>query len=149
MRPANLSSNFARAWEVSNQEAPATLAAFLVHCPWAHPFWSWYLVSVITLENIPNMKPAVRTYSRAEFEFIVMALNPERPDPDPDNAETFFYLLPPNYVHQFHGVTKEQAAQCAGDFTQAIVGGLSPDTDLRTAHQQWFAAWLNRKQGES
>ncbi len=116
---------------------PAGLDRWLLHCPLSHPFWPWCVVSVISLRDVPGMKPAVITTPGATHEVMIFALDP---DFHPDdrwctggagrwNART---LTPANLVEQLVGLTDEHANELVFLFAHSCCDGLtSPDSDYR------------------
>jgi hypothetical protein len=114
-----------------------------VHGPY-HPLWSWWQVSVITLEDVPGFPPANKQYPEAQWEFSVTSLNAgpgcDRKTVDIDAIErgdrkaTPGFLTPQDVVVQFHAVTRDQAAQVCEHAVDAIVAGQSCDSD----HRQWW-----------
>ncbi len=122
----------------------ATLQSWLVNATGYHPFWSWWQISVVHLRPIPGeSKPANKHYPSAEFEFMILSLNPEYPPPDPDlGHEGFKYLLPPDVVVQFDGIPDDKAGEIAMMAAALVVRGTaSPDSDWR--------AWWKRAVEES
>jgi len=120
---------------------PASLDLYLVHCPAAHPLWSWYVVSGCSLADLPGVPPARKHYPEAEWEVSIFALNPEH-DGDlmvwlrgPASATLAWrHLEPVNVVEQFHGVDRDGANRILGFMARAIVNGtISPDSDAREA----------------
>lgn len=90
------------------------------------------MISVIHLRDIEGAKPANKQYPEAEYEFLIVSLNPDH-QPDPDNAAaTFRHLTPIDVAEQFHGLTDEQAKELCELAVRTIVDGVaSPDQDWR------------------
>lgn len=142
---------YGRAWltkhtsgQTPKPDWDASLAQWQLNVPKAHPFWSWWLVNLVHLRPIEGVRPAHKKYPEAEYEFLVMALDPDSnmaldpdskiPDPDTVLADTVFYryLMPPDFVHQFHGLDDTQAKElCKLAIRTVVRGGLSPDQDYR------------------
>lgn len=117
----------------------ATLGCWILSIPGAHPWWHGYMLSIISLADIPGVSPATKHYPEATHEIVVFALDPDVELPDPDNAKDFrpAFLTPANLVEQIHGVTDEQATGIAERLGRAFVDGIaSPDTDYRSHTQQ-------------
>lgn len=113
----------------------ATLAMWLVEAPWAHLAWDKWLVSIIHLRDIPNVKEAKKKYPEAEYELMVAALDPQHPI-DLDNPRWIF-LQPVDLVEQFHGVDDAVAVHIIELLVDRVVAGvLSPDSDYRRAWQE-------------
>lgn len=140
----------ARAWKLDTTElktaiggeAPdAEVATWLVNGSF-HPFWSWWQVGVVTLDDIPGFPPANRQYPEAQWEFSITSLNAgprcDLIEVDIDALERGEipavpgHLTPQDVVVQFHGVTREQAATICELAVAAIVGGQSCDSDFRS-----------------
>lgn len=112
----------------------ASLGMWHLHCPGAHPLWTWYVVTLIHLRDIPGVAPAKKHYPEAAYEFIVMALNPDGGVPvQPGQLpRQLCYLTPFDHVLQFHGTTDEQAVRVVELYLRACTNGrLSPDQDYR------------------
>jgi hypothetical protein len=131
--------------------APATLLWWLITAPAYHPLWSQYVLSVVTLEDVPGTRPATLHFPGATHELGVLALNPGNPPERltaeelqrrADAGEGFSYLLPVNIAHQFTATDDEmrQLAElaCAG----VVNGALNPETaDAPTRiREEWLTA---------
>lgn len=148
MRTADLRGPTASAWKLKKpiggrKDWEACLESWILNGPGFHPAWAWWQISVVHLRDIPDVPPAVKHYPKAEYEFSITALNPEKGMPDIDLLEagkdwgepnTSKFLLPQDVAKQFHGVGDEQAAKICTAAIRAIVSGfLSPDQDHRSA----------------
>lgn len=148
-------SGVAQAWLIPlNQESvdahikewgypPATIRQWFVVGPY-HPFWHWWMVSVIDLKDHDGMPPAHKQYPEAEYEFMIMSLNGEVNIEACDTGDFenrgFKYLTPPDVVFHFHGVTEEQACEICDAAVSLIVKGQSCDSDFR----EYWKAMLAR-----
>ena len=139
-----------RAWEVTRPtQSPeawtGNIIQFQVNRPGAHPFWSWWVLSVVHLRDIPNVRPAHKNYPEAEYELLIVALDPEKPMPEPTPDQetpgvTYAFLTPVDVAYQFHGLTDDQAAELGRMAARTIVNGhLSPDQDYRQAWRATLA----------
>lgn len=113
----------------------AGIAHWLLHCRWAHPFWSWYTVSGIHLRPIEGVRPPAKYFPEATHEVMILALHPKM-SPDPDKLSTgeqaMEYLTPIDLSHQVTGLTDDQFKQLVQDIIVTIVEGrASPDQDWR------------------
>jgi hypothetical protein len=135
-----MESTFCKVWEIPKEVLagnPSVLVSYVVHCPNAHAFWSWWLVSVIHLRPVEGQPPAVLRYPEAQYEFSTIAIEP--PERVPHNKlarpEAPFKLMMPMDVEvQFHGVTDEQAGTvCALSVRSMVQGVAYPDSDYRSA----------------
>ena len=143
MRDPDYKGNGTAAWrvDISNPMTAgqtATLSSWLVTGPF-HPAWNHWAISVIHLREIEGTKPANKQYPEAEYEFLIVSLNPDH-QPDPDNpTETFHYLTPIDVVEHFHGLNDVQAEELCELCVRAIVDGrASPDQDWRP----WWKACI-------
>ena len=100
----------------------ASLATWLLYLPFQHPLWSHYLLGVCHLRSIPGVIPAVRQYRGAQYELLVLALDPKH-RADPANRETLWPLSPQNYVRQFHDLTDDQARELGRRMVERFVNG--------------------------
>jgi hypothetical protein len=129
-----------RAWKLTpspkNVDQTATLGWWLLNVPGAHPFWSWWQVMLVHLRDIPGQsKPAFKRYPNAEYEFFVVAINPEQcPNPEPDSDE-YPFLTPFDVVEQFDVKGSDRDAQCIVEAAvrMIVAGQISPDQDYRSA----------------
>jgi hypothetical protein len=143
MREPDFEGTGGRAWRIAirpedrdHVDQEASLAAWHLNCPHAHPFWSWYMVTLIHLRDVPGMsKPATKQYPGASHEVIVMSLNPDHALTEPGQIQhPLYYLEPFDHVIQFDGTTDEQAIRVIELYVRACVDGhISPDQDYREA----------------
>lgn len=126
----------------------ACLAIWVLDRPGAHAFWSSWGASVVHLRPISGVEPAKLNYPEAEFEIQVIALNP-KPEIDPDVGPIPF-LMPPDLVYQFHGVSDRDAVRLLNLFVHSVVEhGVSPDSDWRERNEKMLAATLDHlRQGK-
>ena len=121
-----------------------TLCLYLLNCPWAHPFWSWYHISGIHLRDIPGVKPANKQFPEAEHEIQILSLNPKTQH-DPDKLATgeqqLDFLTPMDLCHQVAGLTDDQFKQLVQIVVMTIVDGhAGPDSDYR----EWWKKMIDR-----
>jgi len=126
-----------RAWLVGRPDddhvdTTAAVATYLLSVPGAHPFWSWWVLSVVHLRDIPGQsKPPTRRYPEAEHELLIAALDPGT-QPDPGDPTTFRYMTPIDVCEQFHGLDDDGALTLARLSVLSICrGDASPDQDWR------------------
>lgn len=116
----------------------ATMALWLLHCPGAHPMWSYYVMCLIHLRPIPGeTQPAHREYPEAEYELIVGAVDP-KVEPDPDDIEGFArrVMSPLDQRDQFHGVTDRHACHVVELMARACTDEiLCPESGFRQLWQ--------------
>jgi hypothetical protein len=146
VRPPDV-DGLARAWLLENKSDVAdhqgTLAMWLVTAPWAHPFWSWWSVGCLHLRPIAGVKPAYKRYPEAEFEFLILSIDPDwTPTDDSETlAKTGLpFLTPPDVIEQFRGVSDRDAIRITEAAVRAICAGrMSPDQDYRSVWKSLIA----------
>lgn len=129
-----------KAWRMPldmDDKAHSTLKQWAVFCPKAHPFWSWFVVSVVHLRPVPGLPYPKLFDARSQWEIGVLACNlkTER-EFDMLRPETWKVMLPPNSMMQFHGPLGDEDAMAVVDgLVEAFVRGqVSPDSDARGSH---------------
>ena len=100
----------------------AGIAIWLMHIPGPSPAWHHYALSIITLQDYPDIPKATLNYPEAEFEVMVMAVDSSK-NPQPDDLKSISFMQPVNYIEQFHGVSSEEAAMVARVLVKAFVEG--------------------------
>lgn len=149
MRYPDIKGSTCAAWNLKIPNNPAEkawtacLESWILNGPGYHPAWAWWQVSVVHLRDIPGVRPSAKHYAEAEYEFMIIAFNPQRGNPDLEAIDDGRewgdmrkpkFLFPHDVCKQFHGVNDEQAAQICAAAVSAIVNGyLSPDRDFREA----------------
>lgn len=149
-------SGIARVWKIAHGEelraahlrefgyADSAVSTYIINGPY-HPLWSWWFMGVVSLEDVPGAPRAHHQYAEAEYELMILSINPEIEDgvlravPDiaaierGDLGERGYlgYLDPADLVFQFHGVTREQAESLGDTVAQRIAAGQSCDQDYR------------------
>jgi len=129
----------------------ATIAGYLLFCPGAHAFLSWWMTSVIHLRDIPGVPPAKIIVPGATHEILCVTINPERcPDPDPEHTEDFHYLRPIDQAVQFIAPSDAAAtAVLAALVNRIVIGDISPDSDYRSVWQKYIQLKSAAARGES
>lgn len=115
---------------------PFTLFQAVITSSGEHAFWSNYLLSICHLKDVEGTEPAIKHYPEAEYELLVMALDPES---KPDDANTWKYLTPPNVVVQFHGCDEEGAKKVGEKIVEQIKDGalFMEPSGISGAREQW------------
>lgn len=137
MRAPDESGPFASAWRMEKdaeaQDGVASMANWVVNAPSWHPAWAWWTVGLVHLRPVEGAPEAVKHYPEAEFEIIVLSLDPEvTPNVDLPIPQGLKYLTPPDLVFQFHGITDEQAVEIVEVLVKTAVEKNVPlDSDLR------------------
>lgn len=135
-----------RAWKIKKPANPKLAAhdghisSWIVNGPF-HLCWSWWMLGVVHLRPIPHVKQPYKQYPGAEYEFLIMAFNPDRGMPDITAIEDDKnwgvidepkFLEPADVVIQFDGLDDERAERLCDLSAWAIAKGLlSPDQDYR------------------
>lgn len=108
------------------------LDCWIVTAPLWHRLWSQYVVSAITLADVPGMPPAVKHRPAATHELLVMALNPEHGHCDAarvGEARPLRLLLPANVCEQFIAPADDAVRDLVALCAHAVVDGvLCPET---------------------
>lgn len=112
-----------------------TACLYVVHAPFAHPFFHHYQITCVSLRSDMGTPSARIHLEGATHEIQVMVMHPDTPKYL--NAANQL-LTPPNFIGQFIAASDEAAAARVRVTVQEIVQGqLYPDTD----HQY---AWVKR-----
>ena len=113
--------------------ATTILPLYLIYAPAAHPLWAWHLILCVSLADTPGVPPANRRYPEAEYELLVLALDPTEPVPDPQHwpfPRRVKALHPPDALVQFHGTGNDGASELVTLAARAVAEGtLVPDSD--------------------
>jgi hypothetical protein len=148
MRAPDLTGLGTRAWRIARTaitapEQDATISAWVINGPF-HPFWHWWMLAVVHLRDVPGQsRPAHKDFPEAEYEFMLLSMNPDKGEPDVDawergedwgDTKQGKYLTPPDAIVQFTtGGSDEVARQVAEDAVARIVERkTSPDSDYRS-----------------
>ena len=142
MRKADKHGPGGSAWRCgikpTTKDHEAGLGSWIIHQPGVHAFWSYWIVALVHLRPIESVRPAHKAYPEAEYEMLCLSLNPEHDPPDPDGGEELHFLTPPDWVHQFHGVTDTQAVEMFERLVEECVAGrLAADSDFG---ERWKAS---------
>lgn len=118
----------------------ATLESWLLHLP-GQAIWHHYTLSMIHLRNIEGVKPAVRQHDEAEYELMLVALDPDK-GPTATDRESLHPLRPINFVRQFHfarGSDDDRARRLCATFVVYLVHGDLPAElqGIRGAEELW------------
>ena len=133
--PPDLNASHGQAWKLERDDASAVVSSYIVFAPWAHPLWSFYVVSMITLSDKPGVEPAILNEPGMTHEICVMAVDPTWQMTT--KKELPRYLLPINFAAQMKYDSDEDADTRLELAVQEIIEGkLNPDTD---AISQWVS----------
>jgi hypothetical protein len=105
----------------------ACLGQWRLHSHVYAPAWHDYLMAVVHLRPIPGVKPAIRKYPEAAYEFSIWALDPQFPaDRDDPAWERYHYLQPPNVIAHFHGPTDAAIPALLRALVEDACAGVAP-----------------------
>jgi len=104
-----------------------------------HPMWSWWFLGAVSLRDQIGVPPVTKLYPEAEFEILIMSIDPEGCDPDVDAMEDgrmkergfTGFLEPPDLHFQGHGATNDEVQLVVDSMLMKIADGVSCDRDLR------------------
>lgn len=142
MRAPDIEGVRGKAWKIiSRPDHQAHIAGYIVSSPHYHPIWSYWLVNVCHLRDLPGVPPAYLAYPGAEYEFCIQSCDPTRDAPDPDHPEKGYHTLcPVDVVEQFDGVSDDDARRMCEACVRGICDGLiSPDQDYRSLWKKTIA----------
>lgn len=110
----------------------STVGQWFVNGRGFHPFWHWWSIAVIDLERRGEQDEPHRHYPGAEYELMILSLDPAHSPPPVNGEGPMHWLTPPDLVMQFHGITREQAHAIGRFLVEACcAGNTSPDSDWR------------------
>ena len=141
--PPALSGVAGRAWQVrmlplgerEKRDHDGCVSAWIINAPGAHPFWSYWIMSIVHLRQIPGAPPAKFQFPGATHELQIVTLNPEHALPSLDAGRGWqpHFLTPLDVVQQFEVANDAIAAELGEMAIRAIVDGrASPDQDYRS-----------------
>ncbi len=152
------STGFGRAWrcdvEAGFKDAGmvpaehANIASWVVEAPFAHPVWHSYGFTLVHLRDIPGAPKATIILPGATHEFLVWALDPEKPrDRIVKLGDVMGSRLSPcNFVAQLVADSDQAAISRIEDAIREVCGGwLSPDTDYISQWTERFGDNMIRK----
>lgn len=113
-------------------------AVWVVTAPWAHPFWSQYAFSLTDLTT-PIGTPPVIHLPGATHEFLLFAIDPDKPVKFWADRPKGCLLSPPNCGYQFIAENNDAALDRIQRCVDRVMHGeLSPDTDYRFMWNELF-----------
>jgi hypothetical protein len=127
-------SDHGRAWELMHPDeaaAPASVGAWLLNVPRAHPRWMHWMFGAIALDPARGFDRKALQFAEATHEFCIIALDPRYPLPSPKRWQDAVYLDYPEVKLQV-----ELPSQNGDHAARAILGlmvtstlqqGMSPD----------------------
>jgi len=151
--PPTMTGPHGRFWEIDQQEITsrikaagnwqpdyeATLGAWIIEAPYAHPVWHSYFMTLVHLRTIPGVRPPnIGRLKEATHEIMLFALDPNKPrEPAIKGHELPASMSPHNFVGQFIASTDGMALDRMRTTAEKIIDGrLNPDTD----YIRWWAA---------
>jgi hypothetical protein len=103
----------------------STVACWFIHAPGQGITYDDFMLGVVDLVEREGYPAPTLRYPRAEYELLVAGLDPSL-NPIPGDVGTWRQLYPVNVAEQFHGISREQAAQLAEIVAWACVTGRLP-----------------------
>jgi hypothetical protein len=113
-------------------EDDATLIAWVIEAPWAHPAWHSYELILLHLRPMPDRRQTIFYLDEATHELWLYALNPDKDRNHliATGIATDEWLTPGNFAAQIIEVSDDLALARVRQAVALIVAGqLSPDTD--------------------
>ena len=145
----DIEGTFGQAWRCNMTEIhmrlkisadqDATVCAWIVDAPWAHPLWRSYLIAAIHLRPTKALPHPKISLSGATHEVFVYALDPGREPNLLSPAST--RLEPANFAGQWIAASDIEAEEKIEACVREIIcgGTLSPDTDFTRSWVQRFS----------
>lgn len=129
--------------------ASTTVACWLLNGDW-HPVWGQFVITVVTLADLPDVEPAKLQFPGATHELLVVALNPGSP-PVKHKAAALAkggfagvggFLTPVDVVHQFTATDEEMVRLVELCVKACVDGAMTPSTDdaRETLREGWLSA---------
>lgn len=129
----------AKAWRLdrwkevdTRPDAQACVAQYLIEGPF-HPLWSQWVFCLVSLADIPGVKPAKKHHPDNTHEIMIISVDPKvklSPDKIPDKA---WALMPMDVVKQFKVPSNEDAIDLAEKCVIYMCNGsIYPDRDFRS-----------------
>lgn len=127
--------------------ADTTVTWWLLTGAW-HPLWSQFVITVVSLADVPGAPPAKLQFPGATHELLVVALNPGEPavQHTPEslvgNGLRVGWLEPVDVVHQFTATDDEMTELAALAARACVDGALTPSTDdaRELLREHWLQA---------
>jgi hypothetical protein len=124
----------------------ATIGLWLLHAPEVHPGWEYFAFLVTHLRALPNFPAPVKDHPAAEYEFVVLTLDPRYPLPLLTDLEKgggesgqLYGMEPVDFISHVGDIGGDaRAYDVAERLVHVLVSGaLLPDADYRV---QWARA---------
>lgn len=111
------------------------LGSWLINYPGAHPFWEYWMLTCVTLADVPGVPPAKKHFPEATHELLILAIDPKWSVQLEDfmGGGTMPFLSPTDVVYQAQLPSDDLAVHLMELTAKDIVNrGSSPDQDYRT-----------------
>lgn len=150
-RVPDFKGNHGRHWKAwlskvarTTEKERVILDSYLLYCPGAHPFWSYYHLSTCHLRECPGFPTANKTSENNTHEIMILVVHPDEQYPDPDR-QSYQTMQPANLSVQIEVPQDDAARAIMKRMVQMIMTGhYSPDSDWR---RTWFTV-LQKMAGE-
>jgi hypothetical protein len=105
---------------------------WLLDCPGAHAFWSYWWIGLFHLRELHGVAAALSA-SSVGWEIMSVAQNPDTAA-DADDPTTCRYLSPVDWAVQFGDVKNDADAErvLLAVIKAIVTGSVSPDSDFRS-----------------
>lgn len=111
-------------WEATDKpDFQGTVAGWFLDCPGQSPAWRHYGLSVISLRDIPGVKPARIDKPGATHEVMLVAYDPKA-NPDPLEPDSWLMLTPMNFAGQICLPSDEHAKSMLYSLAQGVIHGI-------------------------
>ena len=141
--PPTINGRYGRAWLMDMDrlrdvfesiiQPDATVAAWIIEAPWAHPVWHSYFLVCVHLRPIEGIETKIYLEG-ATHEVVLYVLNPDAPRQQLIDEGRLRYLSPANFGAQIVKPDDATAADAIRDAAELVCDGkLSPDTDFISA----------------
>ena len=137
MRNADIDANGIKIWETkweTDDPQITALSQYLVESKRFHPHWSQWVVTAISLADVPGVPPANKDTPDMTHEILIISVNPDV-YLDPDVVPTEQWMMAPvDLVKQVSLPSDDEAKYVLKRIINQIASGrMSPDQDYRNA----------------
>lgn len=134
-----------RALKVGPKDWEASLGGWVLECRGDAPFgaWAFWGLSLTHLRPVAGVAAAQLQYPQAAYELVSATIAPGVEDPVEvtDSGKGCAYLLPLDFVIQFHGLDDAGALKATELCVEDVVRGLlSPDSFFKRAWKNALAS---------
>lgn len=132
-------AKYGRAWRCRHPDVdlyPAAIETWLLHVPRAHPHWAFWMFGAISLDPDRGVDRRALQFDEATHEFMIVAMDPSKPIPQPARWVNAAYHDTPDLKYQVElpaGPRGDGAARATVVLMvrTVIENGMSPDAANR------------------